>query len=97
MVDEGYSQAKIAKRCGIGIKRVRQLMDAYGLVSKARPGVVPKPAEDLAPVHGVGGKKPAKLVPSAEALRAVSVFAFGAAHASSFDSRQSGTQPVTPF
>lgn len=77
MVDAAMSQQAIAKRCGIGIKRVRSLMDLYGLQSKARPGVVAKPAGEVGPVHGTRGQEPAKLMPSAEALRAVSVFNLG--------------------
>ena len=78
MVDAKMSQAAIAKRCNIGIKRVRALMEQHGLVSLARPGVVPQPFKDEGPVHGVAGKKPAKLMPSTDALKAVSVFHLGA-------------------
>ena len=78
MVEAKMSQAAIGKRCQIGIKRVRALMEQHGLQSLARPGVVAQPKDDIGPIHGTSGKKPPKLMPSTDALKAVSVFHLGA-------------------
>lgn len=69
MADDGLSRQVIADLFGLSRPAINVRMRRLGITTNGHR----QPEE----VHGVGGKKPAKLVPSAEALRAVSIFQMG--------------------
>lgn len=64
----------IAIEVGLPITQLDRLLRVHGITTNGKRGVPPKPADDAGPIHGCGGKQPPKLMPSAEALRCVSVW-----------------------
>jgi len=70
MADDGLSRQVIADLFGLSRPAINVRMRQLGIKTNGRS----KPQE----VHGTSGQKPAKLVPSPEALRSVSVFHLGA-------------------
>ncbi len=87
MLDDGMTKGEIAASLGISNSGVTRWIADHGLTLQPRENRTP---------HGVG-KKPADLMPSAEALARASVWglAGGFQHATSFEPRQPVMQPVT--
>ena len=67
----------MAVELGLTCSQVDRLLRVNNITTTGKRGV--KPLDDAPAIHGCGGQKPAKLMPSAAALRMVSVF--GIAHA----------------
>ena len=62
----------MAVELGLTCSQVDRLLRVNNITTAGKRGV--KPLDDGAPVHGVSGQKPAKLMPSADALRRASVW-----------------------
>lgn len=75
----GMSRAQIATSLRIGQSKLDLLLRRYGIGTSAKRGM--KPGDDGRPIHGCSGERPAKLMPSAEAVRCASVWGLGG-HAS---------------
>ena len=78
MAAAGMSRIAIATQLGCTKKTVDNALFRLGIKTRAHKGPAPNPEKYIVP-HGCGGEKPPKLMPSADALRMVSVF--GIAHA----------------
>ena len=71
-----FTRDGIAVELGLTCSQVDRLLRVNNITTAGKRGV--KPLDD-APIHGVSGQKPPKLMPSADALRRASVW--GLAHA----------------
>lgn len=80
MADSGMTRREMREKTGLTTGSLNHILRNNGITTKGVPGVKAQPKDEAGPVHGVGGKPPAKLMPSREALGLVSVW--GLAHSS---------------
>ena len=67
-----FTRDGIAVELGLTCSQVDRLLRVNNITTTGKRGV--KPMDDAPAIHGCGGQKPAKLMPSADALRRASVW-----------------------
>ena len=82
-----FTRDGIAIELGLTCSQVDRPLRVNNITTAGKRGV--KPLDDGAPVHGVSGQKPAKLMPSAQALARASIWSFagGVGHVSTLPVR----------
>ena len=82
-----FTRDGIAIELGLTCSQVDRLCADNGIQTRGKRGV--KPLDDAPAIHGCGGQKPAKLMPSAQALARASIWSFagGVGHVSTLPVR----------
>ena len=70
MADAGLSRAEIAALFGMSRSQINRYLGDFGVTTSGNC--------KLQEVHGTGGQKATKLLPSSAAIRAASIFTLGA-------------------
>jgi len=78
LASSGMTRAAIAAKMGIPGGTLGFILREHGIKTNGRRGVPAKPKGEAIPVHGCGGEKPSKLMPSSRALGLVNIFSMGA-------------------
>jgi len=74
----GMTRAAMAAQMGMPQTSLDRMLRVNNIKTNGRRGVPAKPKGDAIPVHGCGGEKPSKLMPSSRALGLVNIFSMGA-------------------
>lgn len=82
-----FTRNAMAVDLGLTCSQVDRLLRVNNITTTGKRGV--KPMDDAPAIHGCGGQKPAKLMPSAQALARASIWSFagGVGHVSTLPVR----------